>query len=105
MSREKLFADVIQNLHDAKKSGALYVSIVETSEDLVRIYLRNGDIYHIRYGTAIGKDCLDILEYYNLWGATFFEDIEAPGGVVSDIPKTTEIISMLRGLNKTVKMK
>ncbi len=105
MSEEKLFADVLQQFHDAKKSGALYVSIVETSEDLVRMYFRNGDIYHIRYGSAIGKDCLDILEYYNLWGATFFEEIEAPGGVVSDIPKTPEIIMMVRGHNKTVKMK
>ncbi len=105
MSQEKLFADVIQELHDAKKSGALYVNIVETSEDLVRMYFRNGNIYHIRYGSAIGKDCLDILEYYNLWGATFFEGIETPGGGASDIPETREIILMVRGLNKTVKTK
>ncbi len=104
MPQERLLVDVIQKLHDEKKTGALYVSIVETSEDLVRIYFRNGDIYYIRYGSAIGKDCLDILEYYNLWGATYFDGIDAPKGAVSDIPGTKQIISIIRGLNKKVRV-
>ncbi|HYA87692.1 MAG TPA: DUF4388 domain-containing protein [Nitrospirota bacterium] len=104
MSSERPLADLLQELHDTKKTGALYVSIVETSEDLVRIYFRNGDIYYIRYGTAIGNDCLDILEYYNLWGATYFDGVEAPKGAVSNIPKTQAVISMIRGLNKKVKV-
>lgn len=105
MSTDHSLADILQELHENKKTGALYVSIVETSEDLVRIYFRDGDIYHIRYGSAIGRDCLDILEYYNLWGATYFDGIDAPKGAVSDIPKTREIISMIRALNKQVKVK
>jgi hypothetical protein len=105
MAGERMFADVLQELHDANKTGALYVSMVETSEDLLRIYFRNGDIYHLRYGSALGKDCLDILEYYNFWSATFFEGIQAPAGAVSDIPKTDKIIASLRDLKKTVKVK
>jgi len=105
MPTERLLADVLQDLHDQKKSGAIYVSIVETSEDLVRIFFRDGEIYYVRYGSAIGRDCLDILAYYNLWGATFFEGISAPKGAVSDIPKTEEIISMIRSLGKKVKVK
>lgn len=103
---EQPFADVLQDLRHARKTGALYISMVETSEDLLRIYFRNGDIYFVRYGTASGKDCLDILEYYNLWSATYFEGIEAPKGSVSaDLPKTQEIISQIRALNKNVKVK
>jgi len=104
VSKEQLFADLIQEIYDAKRTGALYVSIVETSEDLVRMYFRNGDIYHIRYGSAIGKDCLDILEFYNLWGATYFEGIESPGGAVSQLPDMKEIISKIRALNKKVRV-
>jgi hypothetical protein len=104
VSKEQSFADLIQELHIAKKTGALYVSIVETSEDLVRMYFRNGIIYHIRYGSAIGKDCLDILEFYNLWGATDFEGIESPGGAVSRLPDMKEIISKIRVLNKKVRV-
>jgi hypothetical protein len=105
MSSEQPLADLLQELHDMKKTGALYVSVVETSEDLFRIFFRDGDIYHIRYGSAIGNDCLDILEYYNLWSSTFFEGIVAPKNAISNIPKTQEIISMIRGLNKKVKVK
>ncbi len=104
MSQERLFVDVIQELHDAKKTGALYVSIVETSEDLVRIYFRNGNIYYIRYGSAVGNDCLGILEYYNLWGATYFDGIDAPKGARPDIPDTKQIISMVRSLSKKVRV-
>ena len=105
MSQERLFADVLQELYERKKTGALYVSIVETSEDLVRIYFLDGAIYHVRYGSAVGKDCLDILEYYNLWGATFFEGIDAPGNAKSLLPDTKMIIEQIRKLNKKVKVK
>ncbi len=104
MPQERLFVDIVQELYDGKKTGALYVSTVETSEDLVRIYFRNGEIYYIRYGSAIGKDCLDILEYYNLWGATYFDGIDAPKGAVSDIPGTKQIIAIIRNLNKKVRV-
>ncbi len=104
MSEERPFADILQELHDTRKTGALYVSIVETSEDLVRIYFQNGDIYYIRYGSAVGNDCLGILEYYNLWGATYFDGIDAPKGARPDIPSTGQIISMIRSFNKKVRM-
>jgi hypothetical protein len=104
MAKEQLFADVLQELHERGKTGALYVSIVETSEDMVRIYFREGAIYHVRYGSAIGRDCLEILEFYNLWGATFFEGIDAPGGATSDLPNTKDIISRIRGHNQKVKV-
>ena len=105
MAGERMFADVLQEMRDVKKTGALYVGMVEMSEDLLRIYFRNGDIYHLRYGSALGKDCLDILEYYTFWDATYFEGIQAPAGTVSDIPETDKIIALVRALKKTVKLK
>ena len=105
MAEELFFADVIQDFLNGKKNGALYVSVVETSEDLVRIYFKDGEIYHLRYGTAIGKDCLDILEYYNLYSAIFFEGIKAPDKPAEDLPSTREILSRIRQMNKKVKVK
>ncbi len=105
MEPEQFFADVIQNYLSSKKSGALYVSVVETSEDLVRMYIKDGQIYHLRYGTAIGNDCLDILEYYNLYSVTFFEGITAPDKPAADLPPTQKIMSRIRTMNKKVKVK
>jgi hypothetical protein len=104
MGKEQLFAEVIQDILTAKKNGALYVNIVETSEDILRIYFRDGQIYHCRYGTAIGNDCLDILDYYNLYSATFFEGIKAPDKPPTDLPPTKEILTKIRQLNKKVKV-
>ena len=103
MQTELAFADILQELYDAKKTGALYVRIVETSEDLYRMFFKNGNICHVRYGSAVGRDCLDILEYYTLAGATFFDGINAPT-LTSDLPDTEQIISMMRGFNKKVTM-
>jgi len=105
MAEERYFADIIQDYLNERKSGALYVSAVETSEDLVRMYFKDGQIYHLRYGTAIGKDCLDILEFYNLYSAIFFEGIKAPVKPAEDLPSTKEIMSKIRQMDKKVKVK
>jgi hypothetical protein len=106
MAEEKLFADVIQGIYEAKKNGALYVSTVEASEDLFRVYFKNGEIYHIQYGSASGNDCLDIVEYYTLHSATFFEGIRAPERTPSmNLPPTKIIIALLRRLDKKVKVR
>ncbi len=105
VGEERVFADLIQDLLNAKKNGALYISVVETSEDIVRMYFKDGQIYHLRYGTAIGRDCLDILEYYNLYSATFFEEIKAPDKPATDLPSTAEMLSRIRRMNKMVKVK
>ena len=106
MAEEKLFADVIQGIYEAKKNGALYVSMMESSEDLFRIYFKNGEIYHIQYGSASGNDCLDIIEYYTLHSATFFEGIRAPERAPSmNLPPTKIIVALLRKINKKVKVR
>jgi len=106
MAEERFFADVIQSIYDAKKNGALYVSMVEASEDLFRMYFKNGEIYHIQYGSASGNECLDIVEYYTLHSATFFEGIRAPERAPSmDLPPTKIIIALIRRINKKVRIR
>jgi hypothetical protein len=68
------------------------------------MFFKNGNICHVRYGSAVGKDCLDILEYYTLAGATFFDGINAPA-LTSDLPNTEQIISMMRGFKMKVTMR
>ena len=89
----------------AKKNGALYVAVVETSEDLIRMCFKDGQIYHLRYGTALGNDCLDILECYNLYSATFFEGIKAPDKPATDLPSTEKIMARIKRMNKKIKVK
>jgi hypothetical protein len=105
MAGEQMLGDVMRELCDKKKSGALYVSVVETSEDLIRVYFEKGEIYHLRYGTAIGNDCLDILEFYDLYSATFFDGIRAPDVPAKDLPATREIVTRITGFNKKVKVR
>lgn len=105
-AQEKQIAEALQDIHAAKKSGALYISIVEQSEDLFRVYFKNGDIYHIRYGSALGKDCLDLIEFYTLSGATWYDGILSPGDVKSpDLPPTDGIIEDLKKIDKKVKLR
>ena len=55
MEKEQLFAEVIQDILTARRNGALYVSMREISEDMLRMYFKDGQIYHLRYGTAIAS--------------------------------------------------
>jgi hypothetical protein len=99
----KLFADLLQELRSGKKNGALYISIAEKSEDMARFYFNNGELYHVRYGTAIGNDCLDIMEFYTMKSATFYEGITAPDTPAKNMPATDDIISRFRKSGQSIK--
>jgi hypothetical protein len=105
MLTEQLLDDVLRDLHQGKKTGALYIDVVEQSEDMLRIYFENGEIYFIRYGSAAGNDVLDIIEYYNLYSATFFEGVTAPGKPVRNLPPTPAIIARIGPLKKKIRLR
>ena len=101
---ERTFDAVLRELYQGKKTGGLYVDMVEQSEDMLRVFFDKGEISFIRYGTALGNDVLDIIEYYNLYSATFYEGVTAPGEPVRDLPPTQTIISRIAALHKNVKV-
>ena len=103
MTVSKLFADVLQECHAGKKTGALFISIAEESENLLRIYFKEGTIYSISYGPAKDKECLDILDCYNLGKAVYFEGMKAPQAS-ADLPPTDAIISSVRKNGKEVQV-
>lgn len=99
----KLFADVLQEYSDAKKTGALFVSVAETSENLIRFYFNDGSIYTVSYGPFKDKDCLDVLDCYSLGKAVYFDGMKAL--VASkELPKTQDIIANLRRSGKQVQV-
>ena len=103
MAQVKLFADLLQELRSGRKNGALYVSIAEKSEDMARFYFHNGELYHVRYGTAIGNDCLNIMEFYTMNSASFYEGITVPDTPAKDLPGTADIIARFRKSGQSVK--
>jgi hypothetical protein len=104
MARDKSLADVLRDLYQAKKTGQLFVMVMESSEDLIRIYLRNGEIYYFSYGSAIGQDAMDIVEYYRFGNATFLEGSGAPAGTKAEKFNTRKFIEMMDKAGKTVRV-
>ncbi len=104
MAKLRLFSDVLQEIRSAKQSGSLFVNVKESSEDLIRIYFKKGEIYHCTYGSAVGQDCLDIIEYYTWQNATYFDGLLAPPGSAESKFQTDKFISMMKNTNKTVKL-
>ncbi len=100
MAKQMYFADVLKEIYDNKKSGSLFINVVESSEDLIRIYFKNGEIFYLTYGSAIGDDAMDIIEYYTLSNATFFQALDAPAGTVHSKFPTKKFIEKM---NKTYK--
>jgi hypothetical protein len=104
MAKEQYFAEVLEELYGAKKSGALFLNVVESSEDLIRIYFKEGEIYYITYGSAVGQDALDIVEYYTLRNATFFEGLAAPEGTKPAKFSTKKFIASMKNTYKKVRV-
>lgn len=103
MATERLFADVLQECHDAKKTGALFVSVTAESENLIRFYFKDGEIIHLNYGPINDRECLDILDCYDLNKAVFFSSHKAPV-TASNLPKTMSIIASIKKSGKKVLM-
>lgn len=104
MAKLRLFSDVLQEIRGAKQNGSLFVSVKESSEDLIRIYFKKGEISHCTYGSAVGQDCLDIIEFYTWHNATFFDGLAAPPGIVESKYQTEKFIAMMKSTSKTVRL-
>lgn len=103
MAAVKLFADVLQEYYAGRKTGALFVSITEASENLVRFYFKEGTIYSLSYGPVKDKECLDIIDCYNFGKAVYFDGLKAPASS-GDLPPTEQIIAVVRKSGKNVQM-
>jgi len=91
----KAFADVLQEFRTKKKTGALYISVAEASENLVRFYFKEGEICNLSYGPVKDRECLDLLDCYSLGKAVYFDGMKAPAESAS-LPKTDVIIAMVK---------
>jgi hypothetical protein len=98
-----MFADVLQEHHTGKKTGALFVSVAEASENLIRFYFQEGTIYSISFGTARDRECLDIIDCYNLGKAVYFDGMKIASSS-RNLPETPEIIAAIRAAGKQVQM-
>ena len=104
MPKDRYFADVLQELYDAKLTGAYLITVHESSEDLFRIYTKAGEIAAVTYGSAVGQDALEILEYYTLDSGTFFEGAAVPAGVASLKFPMKKFIDMMRKANQKIRV-
>lgn len=103
MAVTKLLADVLLDYHSKKKTGALFVSVIEASENLIRVYFQEGRITSLSYGTAKDREFLDILDCYTLGKAVYFDGMKTPA-VSANLPATPEIISLVRNSGKQIQM-
>lgn len=101
MSTEKLFATVLRECCDAKKTGVLYASVIQKSDYLIRFYFNGGEIYHICFGPVKNWELLDILDCYDLKSKVFFEGQRARHPSQNP-PPTEEVIRAIRNTNKTI---
>lgn len=104
MPRDRFFAEVLEELQAAKKTGAYFINVKESSEDLIRIYIKTGELYALTYGSAVGQDAMDIIEYYSLQNATFFDGLAAPAGIVPLKVPMKKFIEMMRKAHKKVRV-
>ena len=101
MASSQLLADLLQGYSTGKKTGALYVAVAEQSENLIRFYFDQGSIYGMSYGPIKGRECLDILDCYNLGKVVYFDGFKMPSAS-TDLPGTEDIIDMIRMNGKQV---
>lgn len=99
----KNLGEVLRECHGTKKSGALFVAVKEKSENLVRIFFKDGEISHLSYGPCSGKDCLEIVDCYEFTTAYFVNNMQPPA-TSAGLPPTQRIIDHIASAGRTVMM-
>lgn len=99
----KQMGELLRELQEQKRSGALFVAVKEKSENLVRIFFAKGEIRHMSYGNCSGRDCLEIVDCYDFTSAYFVNDMKAPA-VSPSLPTTSNIIELFDRSGRSVTM-
>lgn len=91
-----LFADVLQKLHEKRKTGALFVTVVQSRDYPVRFWFENGEICLLTYGPLRGRECMELIECCDFGKAIFYEGVRTPFNADPLLPLTSGFISDLR---------
>ena len=94
---------MLQEYHAGKKTGALFVSVAEASENLIRFFFKDGTIYSLSYGPIKDKECFDILDCYNLGKVVYFDGLKTPSAS-PNLPRTEDIINAVRKSGKQIQV-
>ncbi|WP_353683359.1 hypothetical protein V4D30_05655 [Thermodesulfovibrio sp. 3907-1M] len=97
---KKNLADIIENLFKIKSTGLLTVNF-SSEKNLLKFYLKNGEIYHISFGFQKGRRCLDEISFRQPVSYNFIPQISIDI-TSNDIPSTEDIIKNLQKLDKFV---
>lgn len=103
MAVVKLFADVLEEYHQNKKTGAIFVEIAGKSENLIRFYFKDGNLCNLSFGPMKDRECIDVLDCYDFQKVVLFEGMKAPS-VCANLPPTGEIIEKMRACGKKVEI-
>jgi hypothetical protein len=99
-----LLAEILEQIHQDKKTGLLNVSVLQSQRFPLRIYVREGEVIRFTFGPLAGVECFEYLEYYDLGDVNYLDGMAAPLGSDERLP-TEAIIVSLRELGKTVQIK
>ncbi len=103
MAIVKLFADVLEEYHQNKKTGAMFVEIAGKSENLVRFFFKDGNLCSLSFGPAKDRECIDILDCYEFQKVVLFDGMKSPT-VCDNLPPIKDIIEKMRACGKKVEI-
>ncbi|MGB9821889.1 hypothetical protein [Thermodesulfovibrio sp.] len=97
---KKNLADIIDNLSRTKSTGLLTINF-SSEKNLLKFYLKDGEIYHISFGFKKGLQCLDDLASRQPVSCSFIPQISLDM-TSDDIPSTEKLIKQLKEMNKFI---
>jgi len=97
---KKNLADIVENLSKTKSTGLLTLTF-SSEKNLLKIYLKNGEIYHLSFGFKKGSQCLNEIASKEPISYSFIPQISIDI-TSNDLPPTEDIIKKLKDLNKFV---
>ncbi len=93
-------SEILAKLHESKETG-IFSIIFASEKNLLKFYLRDGEIYHISFGLKKGLQCLNELHNREPISYNFVPNIEIDMKS-EDILSTAKLLDSLKQIDKPI---
>jgi hypothetical protein len=99
---EMTLFEVVADINRNKKTGILSIAIKGDDKNLLKMFFKDGDVYHLTCGSQKDADCVSKCDTMDFSSCSFLPNAKAEASQNASLPPTSVIIQMLEKKNARV---
>jgi hypothetical protein len=104
MNMKMTLSEIVADINRGKKTGILSIAIRGDDKNLLKIFFKDGDVYHLTCGAQKDFDCLGQCDTLDFSSSSFLPNAKSDVARSASLPATSEIIRILEKKNVPIEV-